>query len=352
MAPQTPQASKKPKQQNEQSPLAEPQPTYTPPTTGILSLLPTSWVPFAELIRLHQPHGLYMTYFPNILGLLYASSVSPSGPLPFSTLSQRAGVLVAWTFLLRSAVCAWNDVVDQDYDRKTARCRSRPVARRAVSTAACVLVAAALTLLGLACIASADTTLPTAAPPLALALLLVALAALYPFAKRVTHFAQAVLGATLATGVPLAACSAGVPALAPALALPTLFLSATVVLLVVFYDVVYARRNTADDLVSGVKGMAVRFRGHLEALFGAVTVSIVGLLIALGREAGMGPCYFVLSVGGLAVGLVFMIALAHWGLLPSWSGKSGWCYAFAIGMLVGGFLCEDLGRRLALGGIM
>ncbi|KXX82806.1 4-hydroxybenzoate polyprenyltransferase, mitochondrial [Madurella mycetomatis] len=363
MAPKSPQASKKSKWQNEQS---EQQPVYTPPTTGILSLLPVSWVPFAELIRLHQPHGLYMTYYPNILGLLYASAVSPSGPIPLSTLSQRAALLAAWTFLLRSAGCAWNDVVDQDYDRRTARCRNRPVARRAVSTTDAVLFVAVLTLLGLGCIwtinaisaAQGDdpsrggggggSRLATAASAVAL----VVLAAAYPFGKRVTHFAQVVLGSTLAAGVPLAASAAGLPALSShAHAAPTLCLAAAVVLLVVFYDVVYAKRDTADDLVTGVKGMAVRFRGRLEALFAVITVSIAGLLIALGAQAGMGPWYFVLSVGGLTAGLAFMIALTHWGLLPSWCGKSGWCYAFAIGMLVGGLLCEDLGRRLTMGGI-
>lgn len=371
MAPKSPQAPKKSRWQSEQS---EQQPAYSAPTTGILALLPAPWVPFAELIRLHQPHGLYMTYYPNVLGLLYASAVSPSGPIPLPALAQRAALLAAWTFLLRSAGCAWNDVVDQDYDRRTARCRNRPVARRAVSTTDAVLFAAVLALLGLGCIQTINAINAAQGDPsrggsgvsgdasglatAGSALALVVLATAYPFGKRVTHFAQAVLGATLAAGVPLAAGAAGLPALSSAAhaahaahAAPTLCLAAAVALLVVFYDVVYARRDTADDLVTGVKGLAVRFRGRLEALFVVVTASIAGLLIALGVLAGMGPWYFVLSVGGLTAGLVFMIALTHWDLLPSWCGKSGWCYAFAIGMLVGGLLCEDLGRRLTTGEI-
>jgi 4-hydroxybenzoate polyprenyltransferase len=290
-------------------------------------------VPFAELIRLEQPHGNYMCYFPHAVGLLYASAVQ-STPVPLSTLGHRACIFAIWTFFLRGAGCAWNDIVDQDLDRKTARCRNRPVARGAVSTTEGVVFALALTALGLASL----QPLPRECSYVALGTIVLAI--IYPFGKRFTHFAQVILGSTLASTISLAAYSVGLPALSASYVTPTLCLSAAIMLLVVFYDVVYARRDTADDLKSGVKGMAVRFRNHLEGLFAVITISIVGLLMTLGTSVGMGQFYYMFSIAGLALWLVLMVALTHWQLLESWNGFSGWCYALAIAHLITGFVME------------
>ncbi|KAG9258405.1 UbiA prenyltransferase family-domain-containing protein [Emericellopsis atlantica] len=304
---------------------------YQVPTKGILSKLPASWVPYAELIRLEQPHGNYMIYFPHIVGLMYATAIRPT---PVSVLVHRAGIFAIWTFFMRGAGCAWNDNVDQEFDRKTARCRVRPIARGAVSTTQGHIFTLLLVLAGFASIA----TLPIECTYVGIGTTI--LSTIYPFGKRFTNFAQVILGSTLASTIALSAYSIGLPALNSHYIIPTLCLSATIMLLVVFYDVVYARQDTADDLKSGVKGMAVRFRNHLEGLFAVITISIAGFLTTLGGMVGMGHWYYVFSVGGLTFGLVSMIALTHWQLLPSWAGKSGYAYAFAILSLLTGFIVE------------
>ncbi|KAK4200399.1 mitochondrial 4-hydroxybenzoate polyprenyltransferase [Triangularia verruculosa] len=330
-------------------------PSYTPPTSFPLSLIPSSWIPFAELIRLHQPHGLYMTYFPNLLGLLYASCAHPSGPIPPLNLAHSAASLLLWTFLFRSVGCAWNDIIDQDYDRKTTRCKNRPLARRAISTPSALAFTLVLLLLSLASLEalvigntpSKNDNTKTAIRMLGPSLL--AQAAVYPFGKRFTHFAQVVLGTTLATSVPLAAYAVGVPALEGEFLLPTGCFAGVVVLLVVFYDVVYARQDTADDLANGVKGMAVRFRDHLEVLFAVVTVGIVGLAVVAGAGLGAGRGYYLFSVGVVGVVLVLVVARTRWGFLSSWQGSGGWWYAFAVGNLMLGLAVEDWGRRQVRG---
>jgi len=306
----------------------------------MLSKLPASWMPYAELIRLEQPHGNYMIYFPHIVGLIYAASAQEKS-VTLQTLGHRAAIFMAWTFFMRAAGCAWNDNVDQDFDRKTERCRNRPIARGAISTSQGHIFTVFLLLGAFALI----QTLPIECTFVGVGSMV--LATIYPFGKRFTHFAQVILGSTLASTVSLSAYSVGLPALSPAYILPTLCISVTIMLLVVFYDVVYARQDTADDLKSGVKGMAVRFRNHLEGLFAVITLSIAGLLTALGTLIGMGPFYYMFSVVGLTMGLVSMIALTHWNLLPSWAGSSGWCYAFAIANLLAGFISEYYVKRVA-----
>ncbi|TLD04980.1 uncharacterized protein PgNI_10026 [Pyricularia grisea] len=305
---------------------------YLPPTRGLLSTLPASWAPYAELIRLHQPHGIFIVGFPHVVGLMYAASVLET-PMPPAALWERATVLSSWVFFSRSAGCAWNDIIDQDLDRQTARCRNRPVARGAISTPHALiytffLYAAALAplwwFLPSECTWSAFVS--------------IALSLIYPFGKRFTHFAQVMLGTALGSTIFLTAYSVGLPALtSSAWLLPTGCLTATIVLLVVFYDTVYARADTADDLRSGVKGMAVRYRHNIEGLFLVLTAGIVGLLTVLGRVVGMHRPYYVFAVAGLAASLLALVALTRWNLLPSWAGSSAWLYAFGIANLVAGF---------------
>ncbi|CAN8103578.1 unnamed protein product [Discula destructiva] len=313
---------------------------YKAPTKGVLSILPASWVPYAELIRFSQPHGIYMIYFPYIVGLMYAGSAKDlaAAALPPSVLLNRLAVLGVWTFFLRSAGCAWNDIVDQDFDRKTERCRSRPVARGAISTTSANIYALALILIGFATL----QILPVECSLCAIST--TALTVLYPFGKRFTNFPQVILGSVLSTAISLSSYSIGLPALSPAFAAPTLCLSATIVLLVIFYDTIYARQDTADDLKSGVKGMAVLFRNHIVGLLLSLTSSIAALLYTVGTLLGMHTYFFAFSVGGLVTGLFTMIALIKWHWIPGFEKYAGWAYALAILNLVGGSVSEYLVR--------
>ncbi|KAH7118686.1 UbiA prenyltransferase family-domain-containing protein [Dactylonectria estremocensis] len=314
---------------------------YTPPTKGILSKLPASWVPYAELVRLEQPHGIYMIYFPHIVGLMYACSARPSA-VPASMLAHRLVVFAIWTFFMRGAGCAWNDITDQDFDRKTERCRNRPVARGAISTTQGHVFTLALTALGFLTLQSLPLECTMCA------LVTTVLTTIYPFGKRFTNFAQVILGSTLASTITLSAYSVELPALSPGYIIPTLCLTATILLLVVFYDTIYARQDTADDLKSGVKGMAVLFRNHIETLLAVLALSIAGLLATTGTLLNMGPYFFAFSVVGLATGLLIMIALIRWHLFPSFAKYSGWFYALAIVNLLGGCVVEYLNKAPTL----
>lgn len=116
------------------SPLSGPHTPYTLPTRGILSKLPPSWVPFAELSRIEKPGGLYGFYMAYLIGLGYGACLAAPTVSPTSLLSTAA-VLLVYNVFLRGAACTVNDILDRDFDRRVARCRNRPVARRAVTPA-------------------------------------------------------------------------------------------------------------------------------------------------------------------------------------------------------------------------
>ncbi|ETS03175.1 hypothetical protein M419DRAFT_66126, partial [Trichoderma reesei RUT C-30] len=266
---------------------------YTPPTKGILSCLPSSWVPYAELIRLDKPHGIYMTIYPYALGLLYASQLT-SESLPPNVVLSRFLNLAIWTFLIRSAGCAWNDNVDQDFDRQTARCRDRPIARGAISTLQGHVFTTALLALGFLSIQNfpLESKIDGAATVL--------LTCIYPFGKRFTHFAQVTLGLTLSVAIIFGPHSVGANPLSQGNFLPTTCLVSSIILLVIFYDVVYARQDTVDDLKSGVKGMAVLFRNWITTLLLTLIIAILTLLYITARSLDLGWVFFGLSVAGPA----------------------------------------------------
>ncbi|EHK22092.1 uncharacterized protein TRIVIDRAFT_130502, partial [Trichoderma virens Gv29-8] len=263
---------------------------YTPPK-GLLSKIPASWVPYGELIRLHRPEFIYFIYAPFIVGLAYALCINKER-VPAFTLAHRAGVLFVWTFFLRSSGCAWNDNIDQDFDRQTERCRNRPIARGAITTTKGHVFTIVLISLGFLSIRSLpfECTL--------VGIVTYVLTIIYPFGKRFTNFPQVILGSVLAMAIPLSSYSLGLPALSPPHIVPTACLSAAIVFLIVFYDVLYACQDIEDDLKSGVKGMAVYFRNYIEPLLITVTGLITGCLAMMGKLIDMGQLFFMFSVIG------------------------------------------------------
>ena len=102
------------------------------------------------------------------------------------------------------------------------------------------------------------------------------LVVLYPLAKRVTWWPQAVLGLTFSWGVPLGwtAASAAIP---PA---GLILVYAGSVAWVFGYDTIYAVQDMADDREVGVKSSALGLGRHLRAGVAAAYLLAVALLAA------------------------------------------------------------------------
>ena len=136
-------------------------------------------------MRIDRPIGTWLLYWP------CAWSVALAG------VGGRWGLFLllgVGAFVMRSAGCAYNDIVDRDLDRRVERTRTRPIASGRVSVRAAWALVAGLSLVGLVVL----LTLPRAAQGIALASLV--LVAAYPFMKRITWWPQAWLGLTFNWG--------------------------------------------------------------------------------------------------------------------------------------------------------
>ena len=115
------------------------------------------------------------------------------------------------------------------------------------------------------------------------------LVAVYPFAKRVTYWPQAVLGLTFNWGALL-----GWAAVRGDLGLPAIVLYAAGLLWTLGYDTIYAHQDKEDDILIGVKSTALRLGAATKAWLGAFYAGCIGLLALAGALAGLSWPFFAL----------------------------------------------------------
>ena len=313
-------------------------PRYTPPSKGHLSLLPTSWIPYAELMRLDRPAGLYAFYVPYLIGLSYAACLV--FPIPsLEHLLTYSTVFLVGSTILRGAACTWNDNIDQDFDRKVARCCLRPIARGAVTTVQGHLFTAALMLAGTPIFLALPIECVCHAIPVTL------LFALYPFAKRVTNYPQVVLGLPFAWAVFMCCAALRVNPFSAENIVPTMSLFGANIVWTIIYDTIYAHQDLKDDVKAGVKSMAVRFADSTKLLVTLLAVAQVLLLAVAGWQAGFGLIYFVGTCGGTTIALAIKITSVNLDQPAScawWFHRGFW---FVGGSIVMGLSGEYIGRQ-------
>jgi 4-hydroxybenzoate polyprenyltransferase len=193
---------------------------------------------YLDLIRWNRPAGWLLLLWPTLGALWIAAHGFPGWRL--------ITVFTLGTILMRSAGCCVNDVADREFDRHVKRTAQRPVTRGAILPKEALLLGAVLAL------AAFGLVLTTNAAAIAWSFAALAIAIVYPYAKRFVSMPQAVLGVAFSFGIPMAfaAVQSRVPVLAWVLLLGNLFW-------VLAYDTEYAMVDRDDDLKIGMKTSAI-----------------------------------------------------------------------------------------------
>ncbi|MDT9001641.1 4-hydroxybenzoate octaprenyltransferase [Paucibacter sp. APW11] len=247
---------------------------------------------YLNLIRWDRPAGTWLLLWPTLSALWIAADGWPGWHLLL--------VFTLGTFLMRSAGCCVNDVADRDFDKHVKRTAQRPVTSGAVSVKEALLLGAGLAL------AAFGLVLTCNAPTILLSFAALAVACLYPYAKRVVNMPQAVLGVAFSFGIPmafsaalggsewsLAAIGAAVPKSAWALLLANLFW-------VLAYDTEYAMVDRDDDIRIGIKTSALTLgRWDVRAVMAFYALYLAGWT-ALGLRLGLGRLYLA-GIGAAAL---------------------------------------------------
>jgi 4-hydroxybenzoate polyprenyltransferase len=239
---------------------------------------------YVRLVRLHKPIGIFLLMWPSLWALWLAGVGQP----PWGVVL----IFIAGVVLMRSAGCAINDYADRDFDAHVARTNARPLALGIISPAEAVAVFVVLSLaaFGLVLMLNWQTV--------AMSVVAVVLATVYPFMKRYTHFPQLFLGAAFGWAVPMAFM-----AIQESIPLYAWVLFAATVIWALIYDTQYAMVDREDDRRIGIKSTAILFGRHDRLIVGLLQVLMLVMLAWIGGAAGRGPVYFSGLVAAAALAL-------------------------------------------------
>lgn len=221
------------------------------------------WRAYWQLARMDKPIGTLLLLWPTLWSLWLASAGSP--PL-WPLLAMGLGVV-----LMRAAGCVINDYADRQVDGHVQRTAQRPLPAGQL-TARQALVFFVL-LAGLAFLLVLTLNRQT----IALSVVGLLLAVIYPFMKRVTHLPQLVLGLAFSWSIPMAWV-----AVANELTVTTWLLFGANVLWTIAYDTYYAMVDREDDRRIGVKSTAILFGRYDLLMIALLQVTTLLTLLLVG----------------------------------------------------------------------
>jgi 4-hydroxybenzoate polyprenyltransferase len=244
-------------------------------TQGWVAFMPPGWRPYALLGRFDRPIGAWLLVLP---GYWAIAAAAPS----FGQGVWLALLFTLGAFAMRAAGCVVNDLWDRDLDRQVERTRGRPLASGAVTPWQAVAFLGALSAVGAAVLFSLNWS------AVAVGLFSLVPIALYPLAKRVTDWPQAVLGLVFSWAAPT-----GWAAATGALDSAAFALWAAGFFWILGYDTVYAHQDREDDALVGIRSTALRFGSDSPLFVAGCYAAAVALLGVAGMLAGASPWFFV-----------------------------------------------------------
>jgi len=230
-----------------------------------------------DLIRLNKQYGTLLVLWPTLWSLFIAANGTP--PLRHLT------IFILGAFLMRSAGCAINDIIDRRFDPRVERTRSRPLASGRLSVKEAFFVFLCLSAIAFVLVLFLNTL------TILLSFVGIMLAGLYPFVKRFSNFPQAVLGMAFGWGAVMAwAAVKGTVGAVP------LVIFAANICWAMAYDTIYAMMDMEDDLKIGVKSTAIFFGPGVYKALAALYAGFIILLAAAGFLSDQGAVYYITLV--------------------------------------------------------
>ena len=276
---------------------------------------------YERLIRLDKPIGTLLLLWPTLWAVWLAADGKPGAGIVV--------IFVVGTLLMRSAGCAVNDFADRNFDPYVERTRLRPLAAREIAPWEALVVGATLA------IAAFGLVLYLNRFALVLSFLGLAIAATYPYAKRVFALPQAYLGIAFGFGIPMAYA-----AVRDQLPLECWLLLAANVFYAFAYDTEYAMVDRADDTRLGIRTSALTLgRWDVAGVMTSYGL-MLGLLALVGALRGLAwPYYLGLTLAGAMM-------VYHWTLIRDRS-REGCFKAFRHNNWVGAAVFAGIAASFA-----
>ena len=208
---------------------------------------------FIDLIRLKQPIGFFLLFWPCAWGLSLGYYFNNDTVLYFKHLI----LFFLGSVLMRSAGCIINDIVDRDFDKKVQRTKKRPIASGKISIFHSFLYVVLLCSFALLILLQFNFL------TIILGLGSMILAFTYPFMKRFTYWPQLFLGLTFNWGIIM-----GWASITNNISIEPIILYCSAIFWTLGYDTIYGLQDLHDDEIIGVKSTSIKFKNNVKTFVG------------------------------------------------------------------------------------
>lgn len=241
-------------------------------------LTDVKYTAYIKLARIHRPAGIWLLLFPCWWGLALST---PTFPPLFLLMLFTCGAI-----LMRTAGCVYNDIIDQDFDRKVKRTAARPLASGELSSKEAVIFLLLLLTISALILFSLPFSVRV------IGFIALGLVLLYPWMKQITYWPQVFLGLTFNIGLLM-----GWFCLHSTLSLVPFLFYGGAILWTIGYDTIYAFQDREDDLLAGVKSSAIVMHSAPKVFLGLIYGSTLIFWDMGGRMAHLSWIYwFFLSL--------------------------------------------------------
>lgn len=215
-------------------------------------------------MRLHQPVGIWLLFWPCAWALALASDRLEI---------EKLLLFFTGAVLMRGAGCIVNDIADRNFDGKVERTRNRPLASGELN------ITQALLLLAVLLLASLLVAYQLGAMVIMWGALALIPVCIYPFMKRVSWWPQLFLGLVFNWGALM-----GWASVRNQIDLPAILLYIGGVFMTLGYDTIYAHQDKADDARIGVRSTALRLAGKTKAFVSVMyAMAVLCFMLASGN---------------------------------------------------------------------
>ena len=255
---------------------------------------------YLDLIRFDKPIGFLLLMWPSWFALSLLKSKNTS-------IFFWYFIFFIGSFLMRSAGCIINDIVDRKIDIKIKRTEERPLASNKISITESLIFLSILLLLSFLILIQFNYI------SIIVALLIMPLVILYPYMKRITHWPQLILGLVFSWGIIIVSLEFN-----QVITLNYGLLYIGCIFWTMGYDTIYAYQDLNDDLKNNIKSTAVFFnkKGKL-----FVSICYILMFIIFGYIGWKSSNSLVSLIVIATIAICTYIAIQKWDINSSKSSN-------------------------------
>ena len=233
---------------------------------------------FVDLIRIKKPIGIMLLFWPCLWGLTLGNNFT------INNLKYEIYLIyfLLGSFLMRSAGCIVNDILDRKYDKLVKRTKFRPIACGKISVRLGLFYATIFCLLAFLILIQFNyfvILLGIASMPFAFS---------YPLMKRFTYWPQLFLGFTFNYGLIMGWFSINLE-----FSYIPIILYIGAIFWTLAYDTIYGFQDIKDDEIIGVKSTSIKFKKNPKLFIFLCYSIFISMQILTGVMMEFSNYYFI-----------------------------------------------------------